>query len=71
LSKLIPQPFNAFDDYKLLDYGIGFTNIVQRTTRGSNDLSRAEIREGSLILKDKLKTYAPKIAVFNGKGIHK
>jgi len=31
---------NAYDDYKLKDYGIGFTNIVARTTRGSADLTK-------------------------------
>ena len=40
LSGLIPEPLTANDDYKLLNHGIGFTNIVERTTRGSADLSR-------------------------------
>ena len=36
----------AEDDVKLLDLGIGFTNIVERTTRGSANLSRKEIVGG-------------------------
>lgn len=40
LSGLIPEPMNAYDDYKLLTYGIGFTNICARTTRGSADLKK-------------------------------
>ena len=40
LSGLTPQQMNAYDDYKLKDVGIGFTNIVQRTSRSSADLSR-------------------------------
>ncbi|KAL3851621.1 hypothetical protein ACJMK2_015354 [Sinanodonta woodiana] len=70
LSGLIPEPMTAYDDYKLLTYGIGFTNIVGRTTRGSADLTRKEIKEGAQILIEKLKKYKPKIAVFNGKGIY-
>ncbi|KAK3601747.1 hypothetical protein CHS0354_016110 [Potamilus streckersoni] len=70
LSGLIPEPMTAYDDYKLLTYGIGFTNIVGRTTRGSAELTRKEIKEGAQILIDKLKKYKPKIAVFNGKGIY-
>ncbi|XP_074644620.1 uncharacterized protein LOC141901335 isoform X2 [Tubulanus polymorphus] len=70
LSGLILEPMTAYDDYKLLDYGIGFTNIVARTTRGSADLTRKEIKEGAEILQEKIKTYQPKIAVFNGKGIY-
>lgn len=58
---------NAEEDYKLLDFGIGFTNMVQRATKGSADLTRKEIKEGSRLLQDKLKQFRPKIAVFNGK----
>lgn len=47
LSGLIPEPFTAYDDFRLLDYGIGFTNIVARTTRGSANLTREEIKKGN------------------------
>ncbi|XP_069694049.1 probable basic-leucine zipper transcription factor H isoform X3 [Periplaneta americana] len=57
----------ADDDYKLLQVGIGFTNMVARATKGSADLTRKEIKEGSQILLEKLQKYKPKIAVFNGK----
>ena len=36
----------ADDDFKLLHFGIGFTNMVARATKGSADLTRKEIREG-------------------------
>nr|XP_037271186.1 uncharacterized protein LOC119163320 isoform X2 [Rhipicephalus microplus] len=70
LAGLIPEPMSAVDDFKLIHYGIGFTNIVARTTRSSADLSRKEIKEGAEILLDKLKIFQPRIAVFNGKGIY-
>ncbi|KAL7307334.1 hypothetical protein TKK_0000524 [Trichogramma kaykai] len=70
LSGLTPEPLTADDDYKLLRLGIGFTNMVARATKGSADLTRKEIKEGSLILLEKLKKYKPKIAVFNGKLIY-
>ncbi|KAH3892677.1 uncharacterized protein LOC127858140 isoform X1 [Dreissena polymorpha] len=70
LSGLIPEPMNAMQDFKLLEYGIGFTNIVARTTRGSADLTKKEIKEGAQLLTEKLLQYKPKIAVFNGKGIY-
>ncbi|CAH1784768.1 unnamed protein product, partial [Owenia fusiformis] len=66
----IPEPMNCYDDERLLEYGIGFTNIVERTTRGSGDLTRKEIKEGGEILLEKIQKYKPKIAVFNGKGIY-
>ena len=49
LSKLIPEPMNPQDDYKLMDMGIGFTNIVPRTTRGIADLSKQEIADGAKV----------------------
>lgn len=36
----------ADDDFKLVHFGIGFTNMVARATKGSADLTRKEIREG-------------------------
>uniref|UniRef100_A0A0A9YX15 G/T mismatch-specific thymine DNA glycosylase n=2 Tax=Lygus hesperus TaxID=30085 RepID=A0A0A9YX15_LYGHE len=45
LSGLTPEPMTADDDYKLLKAGIGFTNMVERATKGSADLTRKEIKE--------------------------
>ncbi|XP_068223371.1 trithorax group protein osa-like isoform X3 [Palaemon carinicauda] len=70
LSGLIPEPLTSEDDFRLLEHGIGFTNIVARTTRGSADLTRKEIKEGGQILLSKLQRFQPRIAVFNGKGIY-
>uniref|UniRef100_A0A0A1XI26 G/T mismatch-specific thymine DNA glycosylase n=1 Tax=Zeugodacus cucurbitae TaxID=28588 RepID=A0A0A1XI26_ZEUCU len=67
LSGLTQEQMSAEQDYKLLKYGIGFTNMVQRATKGSADLTRKEIKEGSRILLEKLQRFRPKIAVFNGK----
>lgn len=39
-SGLVPKKMSYQDDAECLNYGIGFTNIVPRTTRGSDDLSR-------------------------------
>ena len=49
LGGLTPKSMCADDDYKLLDHGIGFTNVVMRATRGSANLTRKEIEEGKLI----------------------
>ena len=70
LSGLIPRPMTADDDSKLLDIGIGFTNIVERTTRGIGNITRKEIVSGTNVLIGKIKECKPKIAVFNGKGIY-
>ncbi|XP_035657859.1 G/T mismatch-specific thymine DNA glycosylase-like [Branchiostoma floridae] len=70
MSRLIDRPMTAMDDFKLINYGIGFTNVVERTTPGSKDLSRKEMGEGAKILVGKLQKYQPRIAAFNGKSIY-
>lgn len=71
LSGLTEQQLNYLHDQSLPQkYSIGFTNMVERTTPGSKDLSSKEIREGGRQLLDKLQTYRPLIAAFNGKGIY-
>ncbi|XP_072242452.1 G/T mismatch-specific thymine DNA glycosylase isoform X2 [Leuresthes tenuis] len=71
LSGLTDQQLNFTYDQSLPEkYSIGFTNMVERTTPGSKDLSSKEIREGGRQLLDKLKKYKPLIAAFNGKGIY-
>ncbi|XP_016849140.1 G/T mismatch-specific thymine DNA glycosylase isoform X2 [Anolis carolinensis] len=71
LSGLSEEQLNHMDDHTLpFKYGIGFTNMVERTTPGSKDLSSKEFREGGRILVQKLQKYQPKIAVFNGKCIY-
>ncbi|XP_026513379.1 G/T mismatch-specific thymine DNA glycosylase isoform X1 [Terrapene carolina triunguis] len=71
LSGLSEEQLNHMDDHTLPQkYGIGFTNMVERTTPGSKDLSSKEFREGGRILMQKLQKYKPRIAVFNGKCIY-
>ncbi|CAH2221620.1 jg2606 [Pararge aegeria aegeria] len=70
LSGLTREQMSADEDYKLLNFGIGFTNMVSRPTKGSADLTRREIKEGSAVLLEKLQTFRPKVAVFNGKLIY-
>uniref|UniRef100_A0A3Q1ESE7 G/T mismatch-specific thymine DNA glycosylase n=1 Tax=Acanthochromis polyacanthus TaxID=80966 RepID=A0A3Q1ESE7_9TELE len=71
LSGLTDEQLNYMHDQSLPEkYSIGFTNMVERTTPGSKDLSSKEIREGGRQLLDKLQKYKPLIAAFNGKGIY-
>ncbi|XP_037538483.1 G/T mismatch-specific thymine DNA glycosylase [Nematolebias whitei] len=71
LSGLTEQQLSYVHDQNLPDkYSIGFTNMVERTTPGSKDLSNKEIREGGRQLLEKLQKYKPLIAAFNGKGIY-
>ncbi|XP_051975852.1 G/T mismatch-specific thymine DNA glycosylase-like isoform X2 [Xyrauchen texanus] len=71
LSGFTDKLLNHMDDQSLPEkYSIGFTNMVERATPGSKDLSTKELREGGKILVEKLKKFKPLIAVFNGKCIY-
>uniref|UniRef100_A0A5K3FRL2 G/T mismatch-specific thymine DNA glycosylase n=1 Tax=Mesocestoides corti TaxID=53468 RepID=A0A5K3FRL2_MESCO len=69
-SRLVPVPVDFKDDATVLKYGIGFTNICARSSKGTSDLSRKDVKEGSAAMLEKIRHYNPKIAVFNGKGIY-
>jgi len=69
-SGLTPKFVSFEEDYKLLQYSIGLTNIVARPTRSAADLKRAELKEGAKVVEEKLRLYKPRIAVFNGKCIY-
>lgn len=69
-SGLTPRFVSFEEDYKLLQYNIGLTNIVARPTRSAADLKRTELKEGAKIVEEKLRLYKPRIAVFNGKCIY-
>ncbi|WP_226666683.1 mismatch-specific DNA-glycosylase [Metabacillus litoralis] len=58
------------EDLKLLDKGIGFTNIVSRPTRAADEITKEEYQEGRKILYEKITSYKPKIACFVGKGVY-
>ncbi|UJR16161.1 hypothetical protein I4U23_003071 [Adineta vaga] len=70
MSELIPNAFTSEDDYRMPQYGIGFTNIVQRPSKAGSDITKDEITAGAEVLMHKIKTYRPKIVAFNGRGIY-
>ncbi|WP_110927957.1 mismatch-specific DNA-glycosylase [Bacillus massiliglaciei] len=69
-SGLTPRKYEASEDFSLLDLGYGFTNIVERPTKGAEDITLEEYQEGREILKAKIEKYKPKIVCFVGKGVY-
>jgi TDG/mug DNA glycosylase family protein len=53
-------------DYKLLDYRIGFTDVVKRPTPQASGLSAADFRQWAPVLRANLLQYQPRIACFHG-----
>jgi double-stranded uracil-DNA glycosylase len=53
-------------DRALLDYGIGFTDVVKRATPKASDVAAAEFVAGVQSLLAKLQHHRPRIACFHG-----
>ena len=69
-SGLLPERLTYENDYRALEFGIGLTNLCDRTTREANELTRAELIEGVTNLRAKLLEYKPGVVCFNGMGIY-
>ena len=69
-SGLLPERLSFETDYRALEFGIGLTNLCDRTTREANELTREELAEGAATLRAKLLRYSPAVVCFNGMGIY-
>ena len=59
------------EDEKLLELGIGFTNLCPRPTRRADELTSEEIQAGSEALRSKLQTHRPRAVAYTGMGVYK
>lgn len=69
-SGLVSEPLTSHEDARVLEWAIGLTNLVERPSPSSADLSLAEMRAGTRILRAKLLKLQPRMICFNGKGIY-
>lgn len=69
-SGLTKRQFSPCDSHQLFkEYNYGFTNLVQRPTPKANDVTPAEYRLGTQVLRETFVIYQPKFACFVGKGV--
>lgn len=66
-SGVVPEPFDYPDDRRVIEFGIGLTDLVKRPTRGLEELNREDFAEGRIVLAQKLEEFAPRVIAFNGK----
>jgi double-stranded uracil-DNA glycosylase len=67
---LTPRKLEAAEDAKLLDLGMGITNIVARPTKAADEITKDEYKEGKEILRNKIELLKPKVVCFVGKGVY-
>jgi double-stranded uracil-DNA glycosylase len=65
-SALVPEPITYEDDDRLLEWGLGMTNLIARPTPGIGDLDPAEYADGWRILERKIARVRPRIVAFVG-----
>lgn len=69
-SGIVPEPLEHREDMRLLEFGVGLTDLVKRPTRGIEELTREEFAEGRLLLAKKLEEFKPRMVAFNGKIVY-
>jgi mismatch-specific thymine-DNA glycosylase len=66
-SGVIPEPLEYRDDKRIIEFGIGLTDLVKRPTRGVEELTRQDFAVGRYVLSQKLEEFAPRLVAFHGK----
>lgn len=69
-SGLTPRRFGYQEDARLLELGIGITDLVKRPTRSAAEVTRAEYRDGARRLRGLLAELRPRVVCYNGKGVY-
>ena len=69
-SGIVPEPLEYKDDKRVIEFGIGLTDLVKRPTRGIEEIERHEFAEGRVLLSQKLEQYTPRVVAFNGKLVY-
>jgi TDG/mug DNA glycosylase family protein len=65
-SGFTPRILSPFEERLLLEYGLGITNLVGRTTATAAEVTTEELVEGSRALALKVKRYRPGYIAFLG-----
>ncbi len=63
---LFDEPLAPENDARILEFGIGLTDVVKRPTRTANDLRAADYRRWAPVLKEKIRCFRPRIVCFQG-----
>ena len=69
-SGIVPELLDHRNDKRMIEFGIGLTDLVKRPTRGEEELGRQEYAEGRIVLSQKFEQYTPQVIAFNGKGTY-
>jgi TDG/mug DNA glycosylase family protein len=66
-----PRLYSPFEEEKLLELGLGITNLVARATAGAANLSHGELKASAERLKRKVSKYRPRMVAILGLGAYR
>lgn len=66
-SRLTPVRLTPEEDFRILEFGFGMTDMVKRWSKSISDLGRTDFQRGVPELKAKLLEFSPEVIAFNGK----
>ena len=65
-ARLVPEPLTYLQDTRLLEFGLGITNLVARPSPGIDTLKPAEYVAGWKILDRKIERFRPQVVALVG-----
>ncbi len=65
-SGLLGEELDPINDYRVLEYGIGFSDVVKRPSNSASKLRAEDYQRWAPILKEKLERFRPLIVCFHG-----
>lgn len=65
-SGLFDKSLGPKDDHRVLEFGIGLTDVVKRPTRKANDLRAADYQQWVPVFKANIERFKPRIVCFQG-----
>lgn len=68
---LTPVEYRPDEEAKLLEHGLGITNVVSRASRREADLNWEELSEGGRALREKVAVLRPRIVALLGKNVYR
>jgi TDG/mug DNA glycosylase family protein len=69
-SGVLPEQLSCKDDKRVIEFGMGLTDLVKRSTRTMEEIEREEYAEGRIVLAQKLEEFTPRVIAFNGKNVY-
>lgn len=66
-----PVQLDPAQDHRMVELGYGLTNIVPRATAAASELSRSELEQGGVVLREKIVSLQPAFLAILGIGAYR